>query len=1305
MSKIIRGAGSQPSPPKPPEIAPDSLNSKQFATLQDLLSEGEIEGSATASKAGLTKNTTAYNNAFLKDIFLDNVPILDSQASNTAPQPADFNFQNIRLTPRFGTSSQGHVPGIELGNNENVIPITTNNKPTNPAGTTASGEANAVNLPQITNSNVDAAKITISVPILHKIKKNGDLVGTDIQLKIQIQYQGGGYDDAITDTITGRTGDLYQRQYRITFDQTKIDTTNPFSVDIRVVRLTIDSDDADKLKNEFLVATLGEVVDDKQRYLNSAYTHLTFDSEQFSRIPKRVFRIRGVKVRIPGAGANVVSATYTQSTTVVTINNNNHGLSVGDKIFFDATSGNGVDGTYTIQTVPDVNSFTITSGTSQTVGSSNCTFTAIPRVDLQTGRIIYPEGYIFNGTLQAATWCSCPAMILLDLLTSERYGFGTHVSDSNVDIYSLVTASKYANALVPDGFNGQEARFSCNVNIQGAKEAYKLINELAGVMRSFPIWQTGAITFTQDSPADPSYIFSLANVGEGGFSYSGSSLKRRHSLISVSYLNLESREIDYEVVQDDAAITKFGIVKKSVNAFACTSRGQAQRLGKAILFSEQQESEVVTFTTSIDAGAIVRPGSVISINDPVRSDNLRQAGRVKAVSADKKQITVDNTLDLSAFTGGEQEFRVLLPDGTLEKQDITGVDSTTGVITLASALSQTPNANTMWLIQSLTRTIQTFRVITVEEQDSVNYTITALTYIPAKYDNIDSDVPLPARSVSLLSQLKDPPSSLQVSERVVTINALAVSKLFISWSAVRGVSQYLVQYRYEKSNWVSQIVLRTDFEIFNTEQGTYEIKVFSYNALLVLSSTSTNTTFIATGKNEPPDAVETLSMEPLTNKLIRLRWTQSTNPDVIHGGRVYVRHSNKTDGSGTFQDSVDLIPALAGNTTEAICPSIEGEYIVKFRDDQGNFSKEPDASIILDLPDLIDSQQILSIREDPNFTGTTSSSNVVAQNTILKLTDPAVSLTGTYNFANTIDLGGVFSLNLERLIQSIGFALGGETVTATYVRTTATISGQSQTVIEVTSNSHGRSVGDYVDFTALTGGATSGVFEIKAVSTNTFQFLASGSAISSSNCTFAFVNTIDALIPSGSLWDDYAVNGNFDGPKVNDTTASISVRTTPNDPSSSPTYTQFNNFVNGTYKARAFQFKLDLETENPIHNIAIQQLGLFASFEARTERSYKVGNSTSIQVQNNLDSNGNAASKTVEFAHPFFVGTASLGGLRAFMPSIGITIENAQSGDFFTVTQPTNSDAGKKFTVDIKNGSNFVNRNFTFQAVGYGKGV
>tara|TARA_R100001480_G_scaffold14164_4_gene22958 strand:- start:1647 stop:5048 length:3402 start_codon:yes stop_codon:yes gene_type:complete len=1130
--KIIRGSGGPPPTPPSPTRAPDTLNSRQFATIQDLLSEGEIEGFATASKAELTKGTTAYNNAALKDIFLNDTPILNSSASNTNPQTADFNFQNVEFTPRFGTSNQLHIPGIESSQSTSGVGVSvTNSTPV------------TRQIPDKSpNPNPDAIKVTITFPQLQKATDQGDLLGSSVRLKIQVQYNGGGFSDVLSDTITGRTADAYQKEYRVNI-------TGAFPVDIRVVRITADST-SDSLKDAFTWTSIGEIIDDKQTYPNSAYTNLRIDSEQFSSIPKRSFRIRGVKVRIPGAGAS-------------------------------------------------------NSGT--------------PTVDLQTGRIIYPSGYIFNGTMGAAVWCSCPSMVLLDLLTTERYGFGTHITDASLDLFSFVAASRYANELVSDGFGGQEARFSCNVNLQGSMEAYELINELAGVMRCFPIWSEGSVTISQDKPTDPSYLFSLANVGEGGFSYSGSSLKQRHTVISVSYFNMDSKEIDFEVVEDTAAQAKLGIVKKDVKAFACTSRGQAQRLGKAILFSEQNESEVISFTTSIDAGAIVRPGSVISVNDPVRHGS-RRSGRIKTAST--TQITVDNATDLDTFGGPNQKCSVILPNGSLETKNITGIVGSVITLDSSAPLSTTPNVNSIWYVQSdriePDERPKTFRVITVEEQDGINYAITALTYIDEKYANIEQGISLPPRGVSLLNSPKNPPSNLQASERVVVINALAVTKLIVSWVSVTGVSQYLVQYRFNNTNWVNEVVFRPDFEITGTEAGTYEFRVFSFNAALKLSATSSDLTFNAVGKTAPPGNVQNLSMEPITNKLVRLRWTKAVDPDVLHGGRVYVRHSNLTDGSGTFQNSVDLVTALAGNTTDVVVPSLEGEYILKFQDDQGNFSTG-EASVIQDLPDLIDTQVILQDREDldsPPFDGVDTNTTFNTGTSALQLTNPATNATGEYAFKDILDLGGVFSLDLKRVIRSIGFVIGTD---------------------------------------------------------------------------------IETIIPTGSFWDDYAIDGNFDGAAADEANCQIQVATSQ---TASGSFGIFNNFANGTFKGRRFKFKLILETTNVSQNMNVQQAGFTAEFQSRTEQNYQTGGSTSNAPQ---QSGTSSSGKTVTFGTPFFVGTSSLGGANAFLPSIGITIQDAIDGDFFQISNVS----GTGFTIKVmrNNVNTFVDRSFTFSAVGYGKGV
>ena len=233
----------------------------------------------------------------------------------------------------------------------------------------------------------------------------------------------------------------------------------------------------------------------------------------------------------------------------------------------------------------------------------------------------------------------------------------------------------------------------------------------------------------------------------------------------------------------------------------------------------------------------------------------------------------------------------------------------------------------------------------------------------------------------------------------------------------------------------------------------------------------------------------------------------------------------------------------------------------------------------------------------------------------MQLTNPANNATGEYEFASIVDLGAVFSLELKRKLQVVGFNIGDD---------------------------------------------------------------------------------IESLIPGppGIEWDDYATDNNFDGGAADETSCQIQVATSQ---TASGSFSAFNNFSNGTFKGRRFKFKLILTTTNTAQNINVQQAGFIAQFQSRTEQNYQTGSGTSTAPQ----SSGTSA-KTITFGTPFFVGTAStLGGANAFLPTVGINIQNTQAGDFSTITNIS----GTGFTVSIKNGSNFVDRNFTFQAVGYGKGV
>ena len=1140
------GGGGKGGGGDPPTIAEDNLHSKQFATLLDLISEGEIEGFSSPSKEGRTKGTAAYLNAAKKDIFLDDTPILSSTADSANPQDVDFNHQNVDLDIRFGTNPQtkmskvsGSASLFTVGVNvENGTPITR----------------------QLTNnSDLDAVKVTVTVPILQIIEDDGDIVGNQVSFDIQLQYNGGGFTTVHSDTIRGRTADAYNREYRIAL-------TGAHPVDVRLVKTTDNS--TDRNFRDLVWQSYSELEDDTSTYPDSAFTRLRLDSEFFSRIPGRKFKVRGVKVRIPGAGAN-------------------------------------------------------SSGT--------------PTVDLQTGRIVYPTGYIFNGVMGAAQWTTCPAMILLDLLTNTRYGLGNHIVDSNLDLFSFVTASKFSNTLVSDGFGGQEARFACNINIQTSIEAFDVIRTLSGIMRCMPIWSEGALLLTQDSPKDPSYLFTLANVGPEGFSYTGSSLKTRSTVVAVSYFNMETRDLDYEEVEAEAAYrSKYGLHVKRVKALGCTSRGQARRFAKAILFAEQRETEAVNFSVSMESGIVVRPGTIVSIADPARS-GVRRGGRIS--SATTTQITVDDSSATDLSAENNPKLSVIMPNGTVETKNVTGISGKVISIDSSSPFSTTPNANSVWLLENDTVSAQSFRVMSVEENDGVRYGVSALAYVDEKYAFIEDGETIIPQQISILNLLKPPPTGLDAEEVIVLINNQPVSKLIVRWQSVIGVSNYMVNYRFDDNNIVSATTSSPDFEIFNTKVGSYEVSVRSLNAALEPSATAATRTFTTIGKTAVPADVTGLTGEPINKTTVRLRWNLATDLDVTHGGRVYVRHSTKTDGTGTFSNATDLVEALAGNTTIADVPLLEGEYILKFQDDGGRFSTG-EASVIIDLPDTVDDKLIQTRREDldvPKFQGTKTD----------------VAFDATTNSLNLIG-GGLFD------------DIGGS-ITGTF--------------------------DDVASIDDLGGIKPFGTYEFGGTAGGTFLDLGD---VFTLDLKRHFLT--EAFFPS-DLFDSrdlgFPTTGTFDGDVATEVNAEMLVAVTQDNPNTgSPTYKPFQTFANGRYKGRGFKFKVNLTSKDPDQDIRVFQLGYTASMEQRTELSLENSSATN----GILTSNG---ATNVTFNKAFFVGTANTeGGANSILPSIGITAQDMQSGDFYELSNTS----GTGFTIHFKNSSNAsVNRNFAYQAVGFGK--
>ncbi|MFZ9349520.1 MAG: host specificity protein J, partial [Candidatus Fonsibacter ubiquis] len=889
-----------------PTEAKDNLESKQYAQLIDLISEGEIEGLVDGAKS----------------IFLDGTPLQNADGT--------YNFQNVTAYARNGTQSQDYIP-LQFGS-ANTKPVSVTVKQAIPIVRT------------ITNAAVDAVRVTVSVPQLQSFSDKGDINGEAAHVVIYVQYNGGGYTMVVSDVIRGRTADLYQRDYLI-------DLNGAFPVDIKVGRFNPDSNSA-KVSNDFSWASYTEITYEKLRYPNSALVAFRIDAEQFSRIPERSYLIRGIKVKIP----------------------------------------------------------------------SNAT------VDSSTGRLIYAG--IWNGTLGAAQWTTDPAWILFDLLTNTRFGFGDHISDSQLDKWAFYACSVYSSALVPNGKGGYEPRFSCNVNIQTAEDAYKLIGDMCSVFRAMPYWSTGALTVAQDAPSDPAYIFTLANVTEAGFSYSNGSLKNKPTVAVVSYLDLELKDIAKEAVEDATLIKKYGVTTAEISAFACTSRSQARRMGRWLLYSEWYESEVCSFTASIDAGVLVRPGQIIAVADPVRA-GARRGGRIS--SATTTTVTADDVTGLSV--DASSTLTVILPDGTAQTRAVSKLVG--NVFTVSAPFSSAPNANSMWVYETSNIQTSLWRVLSVEEQDGIEYAISALAHDPGKYAYIEQDIPLVPRDTTDLNIIPSAPANLTGNELLYEGTGGVKSKIVLTWQAASNAVQYRIRWRSENGNWFSDTQASPDYEILDTTAGTYQIEVYSLSAGMVSSTLASQLTFNAFGKTAPPADVTGLSLVAVDSSSAILSWDRAVDLDVLVGGKVLIRHSQSLT-LAEWDASQEIVAAAAGSQTQKLVPLLKGTYLVKFEDDTGNRSVNA-TLVVADLPTPQPRLLVHTYAEDaesPPFNG--NSTNMTYQYDLdgliitsgIAVDDMAtdgnwdaltaidgiggVLPSGEHEFGSTFDMGAVFDVNIQR---------------------------------------------------------------------------------------------------------------------------------------------------------------------------------------------------------------------------------------------------------------------------------------------------
>ncbi|MBZ6528773.1 phage tail protein [Acinetobacter nosocomialis] len=479
-------------------------------------------------------------------------------------------------------------------------------------------------------------------------------------------------------------------------------------------------------------------------------------------------------------------------------------------------------------------------------------------VDLKGVKIKVPTNYnpetreyigFWDGTFKRA-YSNNPAWIYYDLCTSKRYGIGERITDGMLDKWSLYRLAQYCDELVPDGLGGQEPRFTCNIYLQSAEDAYSILTKLAGVFRAITYWDGDSIVCDADIPQDTYFTYTRANI-IGEPDHNGTRARDRHNAVKVAWDNPANHyKTEYEFVRDEKAISEMKQVRLlELDAWGCTSRGQAQRAGLWALKSEQLETRTVTFKVGLD-GHIPLPGKVIEFADPIFAGRAN-GGRISAISADRKSITLDRD-DVVAVAGDR-----LIINGENGKAQTRIVQAITGrVITVSVAFDEIAPQN-VWVIDAQDLATLKFRVLSVVQSDSHQFTITALEYNPKKFDAIDHGAHYIDVPISIVNpNIQEPVSNIVITSEDRVDQGINVATMVVSWTQAKGAVKYLVEWRKDDGSWIKLPVTgNNSIELPGIYAGNYQAKVTAVNASDISSLPTYSVVTKLNGKQGLPPAL------------------------------------------------------------------------------------------------------------------------------------------------------------------------------------------------------------------------------------------------------------------------------------------------------------------------------------------------------------------------------------------------------------------------------------------------------------------
>ncbi|SRB77496.1 Host specificity protein J of prophage [Escherichia coli] len=439
---------------------------------------------------------------------------------------------------------------------------------------------------------------------------------------------------------------------------------------------------------------------------------------------------------------------------------------------------------------------------------------------------------IWDGTFKPAysnnmAWC------LWDMLTHPRYGMGKRLGAADVDKWALYVIGQYCDQSVPDGFGGTEPRITCNAYLTTQRKAWDVLSDFCSAMRCMPVWNGQTLTFVQDRPSDKVWTYNRSNVvmpDDGApFRYSFSALKDRHNAVEVNWIDPDNGwETATELVEDTQAIVRYGRNVTKMDAFGCTSRGQAHRAGLWLIKTELLETQTVDFSVGAEGLRHV-PGDVIEICDDDYA-GISTGGRVLAVNSQTRTLTLDREITLTS----SGTTLISLVDGQGSPVSVEVQSVTDGVKVKVSRVPDGVAEYSVWGLKLPTLRQRLFRCVSIRENDDGMYAITAVQHVPEKEAIVDNGAHFDGNQSGTVNGVTPPAVQHLTAEVTADSGEYQVLARWDTPKVVKGVS-FLLRLTVAADDGSERLVStartkETTYRFTQLALGNYRLTVRAVNA-------------------------------------------------------------------------------------------------------------------------------------------------------------------------------------------------------------------------------------------------------------------------------------------------------------------------------------------------------------------------------------------------------------------------------------------------------------------------------------------